>query len=400
VVATSVVTTLATSVPAHASNLTTVLNGTIKTSSGQIDGGVSIWVRAWPNAATLAAMPDGASVPRHSVLRKLSANGAFSVQLDPTVIPAQFKGANGEIELEIAATDGTNELSWSTTVVPATTPGAMTTAMAAAAGSSSADAVQLNMQARSASLASDPAGNFVNDTAGPAYVNPATGDAAGPSMPAPAGSLEVHPTVAAAWDGFLFPDAPAEECVPIASTWHYSQREQFATVYSWSGARATVDFDAGTSHTLGIAAGYNGKWSSSGTKTISYGAGASASGLADVRVINRVNYRDYRNSCGYATQRRPVNISAPLPSGDFTYAGDVNYTASCATYLPGTTAWKSSVRNSTYSGGVQLSVLNVSAQSGWNQATKMQYNVTSKSRICGSTSAGWAASPNSSARAY
>ena len=124
-----------------------------------------------------------------------------------------------------------------------------------------------------------------------------------------------------------------------------------------------------------------------------------SSGIADANVKNRVNYRDYNSSCGYTT-RKPMGFYAILPSGDFTYAGDTNYTTGCSYYYPGGTPWKSSVTNYTYSAGVDIGPVNVSAQSGWNTATKMTYNVTSRSKICGSSSAGWLSSSGASSAAW
>jgi hypothetical protein len=193
---------------------------------------------------------------------------------------------------------------------------------------------------------------------------------------------------------------PSETCVTTAGSYSYGLTEHFATIYGWSGATGTMDFDTGSNHALGIGVGSGTSWRQSGTASIGTSSGATVGNIADANVVNKVNYRDYYSSCSANTTRKPVSFYALLPSGSFTRASDVNYTTGCSYYYPGGLTWKSNVSNYTYSGGVDIGPVNVSAQSGWNTATKMTYNVTSRSKICGSTSAGWLSSPGASSTVW
>jgi hypothetical protein len=61
--------------------------------------------------------------------------------------------------------------------------------------------------------------------------------------------------------------------------------------------------------------------------------------------------------------------------------------------------WKLKARNVTYSGGVDAGPINVSAQSGWNVETKIGWEMTKRTKICGSSSDGWVQSASIDARA-
>ncbi|MET8159371.1 hypothetical protein ABZT47_23625 [Sphaerisporangium sp. NPDC005289] len=62
------------------------------------------------------------------------------------------------------------------------------------------------------------------------------------------------------------------------------------------------------------------------------------------------------------------------------------------TYSSGTFT-KSRGKNATVSGGVDLGVVNVSAQSGFNTSSSISWTVTKKTRLCGNSREGWA-NPN------
>jgi hypothetical protein len=186
-------------------------------------------------------------------------------------------------------------------------------------------------------------------------------------------------------------------CVTYAAGNVKNRLEHFGRVYGWSGAQGMVDFNVGSSHTLGIATGKGDNWNAAGSATISTDAGATVTGLVNVETKNRVNYRDYKNLCWVTTHRRPVSFSALLPSGDFTKTKHVDF-ATCAAYDGNATVWKSKGRNVTYKAGVALPYLNVAAQSGWATSTKEGFAITKKSWICGSTDDGWAKAPQMSAK--
>lgn len=117
---------------------------------------------------------------------------------------------------------------------------------------------------------------------------------------------------------------------------------------------------------------------------------------------NKINYRDYvlYNCSGYKTgvARRPVSVNALHTS--FTWLGHVSYNSStsgqCSTYSSGTYT-KNRGTNLTYSTGVNLSTINVSANARFDSGFSVTWNVTSRTRLCGSSSLGWVGSVNASA---
>jgi hypothetical protein len=194
------------------------------------------------------------------------------------------------------------------------------------------------------------------------------------------------------------PDVPATGCVATALSSFYDADESFAAVYAWSGGKATVYQATGTSHVLGIGVkGGSGTWSGGGTVTFkeTYGAGASVPGVADAYAHNSVQYRDYYYSfpCQY-TQRRPYSTQGLLDA--FTYAPHVNFTH-CLSMVKGGSYWKDQGTALTVAAGTDIGPISVSAQSGWNSATKLTWVLTSASHGCGSTT-GWASAPQMDVR--
>jgi hypothetical protein len=124
-------------------------------------------------------------------------------------------------------------------------------------------------------------------------------------------------------------------------------------------------------------------------------ASAVRGGVADATVYNKINYRDYYNSCYVSFWRKPLSVNALLTS--FTYAPHVSW-RTCSTYTAGTYS-KTSGKNSTYSVGMDIGPANVSAQSGWDSLTEIAWTVKSRTKICGSSTAGWVSSGQAEARA-
>jgi hypothetical protein len=64
------------------------------------------------------------------------------------------------------------------------------------------------------------------------------------------------------------------------------------------------------------------------------------------------------------------------------------------------TVQKHKGKNVTFSGGVDIGLINVSAQAGWTDATEVIWDVTAKSSVCGSTAVGWVESPEMDIRKF
>lgn len=350
---------------------------------GKAVAGGDILVTVWPKAAVLAAQKIGSRVETRVIHRgKTAADGGFSVSLDVNGLPPAYVARDGQVDLEITAADATRQTDWATSVLRSERTAVAdrrtgwTTAVAVNDGSAQVLDVTLDLGAGRAGSSDQPG--------------------AAPLVLTPRNQKMLSQPVSRSFSKSSARE-PADVCVTYAAGNVKNRLEHFGRIYGWKGARGMVDFNVGSSHTLGVASGRGKDWNAAGTGTISTDAGAQVKGLIDKETMNRVNYRDYKNLCWSHTRRRPVSFSALLPSGDFKKTKDKNF-KTCAAYDGNATVWKTKGRNVTYNAGVALPYVNVSAQSGWSTSTKEGFEITRKSWICGSTDDGWAKAPQMSAR--
>jgi hypothetical protein len=395
----------------------TVLSGRIARHGKGVPGEVA--VRAWPSSAVLATQEEGTAFVNPVVYRgKASRTGEFSVIVDAASLPASVIGDEGQVDLQVSVTDGTVQGEWATSVFQqSTSPDFKTASRAhgssprrwtARAGGTGPERVTLDLAMRTADTSASPRATWAtsNHHAERDTRLRETDAGAGPSLavfPRNAASwapnVQVTPKRTAAGSGTA--SLVADECTSVARAIVYNLPQQFMNVYTWSGALGTVDFNAGSDHTLGIGVAASGRWSTSGTKTISTASGATATGLADASVRNKVNYRDYYDTCTYRTYRRPYSFYSLIPSGNATYAAHVNY-AYCGGandyYIKGQSTWKRAGNNLTFSGGVDIGPLNVSSNARYSTETSLKFVIEANTYVCGSTSQGWATAPNMSAK--
>jgi len=336
--------------------------------------GASVSLVAWPTNPILATLPAGAAVATLPVATVNSdSTGRFSIQ--PTAVPADYRDPEGTTNYELSVADGTRSVLWnlSLTFTNGATGGRWTTAGEPSASQGPGTSLRFDLGVHSG-VGIDLPSAMTSQTA-PADDVVQTGFTAVPAQ-------SVAPACCV--------------CVWAATNnWYYNRPEKFMAAYAWSGAKVTVTQVNGTDHQLGI--GYQvsgGNWSQSGTMNLdeSSGGGAEVAGFINKYIYNAVNYRDWVNSCG-ATQRRPASTYAFISSTTSASHPTWSY---CTTYTSGT-FWKTSGTNVTYSAGVNIIVLSVSAQSGWNTSTKEAWVVTSATKLCGSTSQGWVSSPQAEA---
>ena len=358
-----------------------------------IDG--EMMVQIWPSSDSLVGLKDGDAVATPVIQRGPVRSGKFSVALDPAKVPAAFKGASGRVELQITVTDGQDEATWFTSALRSNQDSLASSGNrqgwvpASDRRSAKPDTVAFDLGRRTADSMASPRSKQVKLDGGTGLTLEST--------------LAVGPKNARTWaepvaDNIVA--APTETCVTTAGSVVYNLPEYFAKVFAWSGAKGTVDFDTGSDHELGVGIGKSTGWSASGTSGISTGSGATVGSVVDANAVNRVNYRDYNNSCSAWTTRKPYNFYALIPGGQFTYAGHVNYSYCAGPYVSGKTVWKNQGTNITFGSGVDIGPINVSAQSGWNTGTKVAFTMTARTRVCGSSSSGWVSSPVMDARAY
>ena len=366
---------------------------------------------AWPNQGTMLTLREGDAVPTY-VLGRTTTNtkGAFAIDVDPATVPATYRGEAGAVDVELVFGDAARESRWNYTANPDNAGGWTVSGTGSKRPDFRADLARKNAY----DLASDPAG-WVNAngeelgakarTGANLAVVPATEDftqlrtqplatlRATRTQRGTKAQVQSRSTVT---PGILA--SPAETCVNYTGSTHYGLSEYFLKAYAWSGAYATVHQDYGNDHTLGI--GYSASssgtsFSQSGTMTVNMAASAVRGGVADATVWNKINYRDYYNTCYVSFTRKPLSVNALLTN--FTYAPHVTW-GTCTTYTGGTYT-KSQGTNVTYSAGMDIGPSNVSAKSGWDSNTEVAWSVTARTKLCGSSTAGWVSASQAEAHA-
>ncbi|GAB3055047.1 hypothetical protein GCM10027053_14800 [Intrasporangium mesophilum] len=382
----------------------------ILTDHGRALGAADVVAVAWPNQQTLQGLTEGEMVATYVIGRtKTDGAGRFKIDTETANIPAQFRGEGDLIDVELVFGDSTREAHWHYSAAPGAGRGWIRRG-----GSGKAPDFRGDVgTATGYDLADDPA----------AWVGP-DGKALGISKGRGQVTLSIskpdrsfdqlrHSPLSqlraarATAHGRLSPEqmrsaganltaVPTEICQSYAGTIHYGLSEYFLRAFGWSGAYATVIEQVGNDHTLGIgfsATGSETGFRASGSQSTNMSAGGERSGVADAYAWNKVNYRDYGDSCSASKTRKPLGVYALLTN--FTYTPH-QVMLSCTTYAAGKYT-KSQGTNVTYSSGMDIGPINVSAQSGWNTNTEVQWSLTKRTKICGSTSAGWVSAPEASA---
>jgi hypothetical protein len=386
---------------------------------------------AWPNADVQSRLAVGARVPTRAVAAAhTDAWGRFAVTLAPDLLPGYVRDRQGRVDVQLLAADSREELGWNFTAAPAAAstsglgrpgtegartgwrPGGSPAAVHPVSVALDLDSGTVqDVDADRTGLVSD--GRSVREETGaersaatrtlvvrrtPAVTEGVVAARALRTSPAMRAALR-RSTATAGRVPRTRPDLLKDTCHNSAGRWHYGLQEQFLTAYGWSGAKAKVTETVETTHTLGIGVLGSGSAHQNGTRTVSATASAeSATNLMDQAVFNKVNYRDYFNSCYPTTWRRPVSVSDLLSKTPIVLEKRF---ATCAYKISGTYT-KSSNRNATYSGGVDIGPVNVSAQSGYSSSTSISWTVRNvnkglKTALCGNTRSGWASSSQAEA---
>ncbi|MFI9553660.1 hypothetical protein [Nonomuraea endophytica] len=356
--------------------------------------------RIWPTADELAKVPEGAPADVRTIAKVATANdGSFQVSLDPTAVPATHRDAGGNIALELWALLEGREIPWNISVADVSTKssnqassGSMwSTSKSAQTTKPQTSRIRFNFGANPSVLdESDPAAAWVNEA----------GEAQGIHAPG-----LINGAVAVA--------APPTNCwaaIPAGGEWLYNNRERFLNVYAWEGAKAKVQQAVASSstHTVGVAyKPTNGNWGVDGTvsSSISTEFGQTSGPLVDSGVYNSINYREW--NCSLAASPTVIIGKQIRPAGYYDIFNEPYerlahkvFRKGCATKSAGNEFWKSEGTNATRSVGISTPYLNLSAQSGYNEGTKMLFQVTARSEICGNTDQGWPQAPEVDIREY
>ncbi|WP_248959021.1 hypothetical protein [Sphaerisporangium perillae] len=469
-----------TAAPAHVDDVAFPYSG--MTSRSVVSGVVAADGVAVQGADVLAiAYPagDALDVPEGTDLGTLVVGaagtdslGRFSVNVDPSALPAPYVDDRGRVHLEIAISHGDREVHWTTTAVRSShatpiggtaercgayvrrdcdpgdpvyvVPGMggserlvvivgtaggrpvlplWSTASSEAAGASVPRQLVVDLGARpSVADANDDPATWVTAPAGEPVAPVPEGEAwAPPATPPPAPSRPIgaaaaleaklaeatprspaFPAIAAAIrDRSLTPAQITEgrmaaagrspgPCVSRVVKRHNGREETYMGVYAWSGALATVTQADGADHTLSVGTGgAHGKWSSSGSLTLSVRVGNShtVSRVADAWAIGTVNYGVIANSCDGRRNLVPMSLGDPIKR--FARAYHPALKAQCITLYGKSSVWdKDQARNVRIGGGVTVAGFSASAQSGYDTRSKLSFRPTKLTRLCGNRSVG------------
>lgn len=355
--------------------------------------GADVIVYAWPKDSVLDALAEGESAPLYFLgYGQTTKGGRFAVAANPATIPAEVLDPSGRIDLEIRVADASREVGFSYTVeapssvmIASESP----TYTVAAAGPAAdpedpagtttppAPNLQFDLGTGAAFDASNDPATWVDDE-GTTFGAARRAEAAGTTVSARSAQMD---RVAAGGMSTM------ETCVTTAGAYIRDRPERFVNVYGWSGAKVKVTEINGSDHTLGVAVSKSSGWSSYGTRTKSFSAGASWSGLTNRGVRNRVNYRDYHSSCSAWTYRRPVGYSDLLDSTSPVISHKY-HSAYCTRKVAGQEWHTGSAKNQTFGTGVDVGPINVSAQSGYGSSQDLFFGFNSETRFCGNNSSG------------
>lgn len=386
---------------AAATALTGQVTGQVTLNGGPL-GGASVLVRVMPALLTIHNDKDGTALPFVTVATATTdRQGRFA--LTPTGVPASALDAAGDANFIAWVSDGTQTVEWAFPLDMS--PGAAGSGVNSALSTASSVSAVPGHVALRFDLGKDPGAGSASD--------PATGWQGIDSSQLTASGLLSQPS---APEGAVMSSAqvaaevnPNVSCSYYPAAYKYSVPEAFANVWSWSGAPVKFIQTYGTSHTLGVGIGIS-KVVQMGTSVMQEShSSLTVTGLYDNEVFNEVNYRSVHTTCDPNTYWVPDStafFSYPILG----YAKSAHPTgwSPCAVYSGGSTYYKSTATNITFSAGVNLAAGTgasgvtgtLSAQAGWNSSSEEEYTFNSPSYLCGSTAAGANPSPQVEAHAY
>jgi len=395
--------------PAQAAG--TLVFGTVASKGTPVSGAqVGLW--AWPNAATLDALPDDADVPiKRIAITTTNSYGNYGLQPDLSQLPSSYFEPDGAISMELQSIKGSTAQS---TSVPAARAGSAVAAEAA--GDVVIDGGE------TATISFDTATHTVSSSLTSAYVS--NEDGVGDLSSATSYSFVASNAIAAristnttTTDNSVVADPTIGmdpvSCSKVKAGGKLPNKpEHFVNVYAWSGAYGALTETDANSQTVGVGFAINdGAWSEHGQMgaTTDVGNGITRSFAAEgTAVSNAINYRKFYQTCAfgnpvqYQTQhwsKATGSYALKVPALDKGKA-QPNWT-NCIKYnADATDMYKASGKNTTYSAGIQLGFLNLSANDTFTKNMKITWNPTQATWYCGSNGTGPAGAPQALAKKW
>jgi hypothetical protein len=349
----------------------------------------SIVARIWPNTAVLQGLKVGEKAPVLIVdYATTGPDGRFAIALLPELVDESYRELDGSVSVQIWLVHDGREVPWNFSALPPSVKdgsGNWSTEALRQSESKLNEALQVDFEIgtrANVTQSDDPATSWVGS------------DSAFSSERSPFATIDGGVPVALA-------TSTCWAAVPVGGTWLYNNRERFMAVYGWTGAMAKISqaVSSSSTHTVGI--GYKpnvGSWSVNGsvTQTISTSSSQTVTGITNAFIHNSINYR--RWNCSEANDNTAIIGTEIRPAGFYdifnephTSALHVSYTLGCVPKSAGTSIIKTQGTNQTFSAGVTTPLMNLSARSGFNQGTRLEFNVTAPSKVCGNSSQGWLA---------
>lgn len=347
-----------------------------------------IVARIWPNTSVLQQLKVGEKAPVKIVdYATTGPSGEFAVSLLPRLVDDEYMEVDGSVSVQLWLVHDGKEVPWNFSALPPTGKEAFenwSTEPIRQSDSKLGDVLEINFEIGgepNVRQSDDPASSWLGVDS---YASSDRG-----SLSLVDGGVPVALATSTCW-----------AAVPVGGTWLYNNRERFMAVYGWTGAKATISqaVSSSSSHTVGVAYKPNvGSWTVNGstTQTISTGSAQTITGITNAFIHNSINYR--RWNCSEANDNTTIVGTEIRPAGFYdifnephTSALHVSYTLGCVLKSSGTII-KTQGTNQTFSAGVSTPYINLSARSGFNQGTRLEFNVTAPSKVCGNSAQGWLA---------
>ncbi|MGW5240687.1 hypothetical protein ACWEOW_17295 [Monashia sp. NPDC004114] len=353
-------------------------SGSVLDGLGRPDTGAVVLAYAWPDQSALIGQKTGARIPLIRLGRaKADSSGRYTLHVAPGQL-MKTAGKHGYVNVELVALSGGRDMTYDYSVKPFVSGSPSTTdswSVMGASDGASAPRVDYDFKAQKVSRTPD-SGHGSKPVRESALVGKAGG-----ALAATADATGRGADVSATPDSVPY-------CSLLVGSTYYGQKEHFSTLYTMSGIPATLTEGTSsthaTTHTLGVAQTLDHvSWSASGTSSITHTSSASASTTYSTShtIYNRVNYRDYGNSCTGLTQRTPIGFYDILSNDGVNVTRANWYT--CSPKNKGDHWNTGTASEITVGAGVSLSVATVSAQSGFSDSVDLGFVYNVPGEICG-----------------
>lgn len=354
-----------------------IAEGQVVGESGIPAAGAQVVLFAWPNQTKLNALRKGQRAPLRVVGSVVSdPEGRFAINALPSDLRANMS-KSGFVNLELDIVSNNRLLEYHYSATPPVT-GAQPT---------NGRAVGTAQWVRVGEPANFAAPTFEIDmSAGTLQTKNASGGA-GDFRRVATGAVDRRSAQRVAQS--------VPTCYIVPGTISYNHLELFANVYtSSSSIPATVTVGGSATHTMGVAVSMDGKvWTASGTSSIQRTSTSEVSTTyaGSHTVYNRVNYRNYANSCTGRRSRSPYSFYDLLTAD----GGSVTtrYFTYCGNHDAGSKWSTGSATSATIPRGVSLAGISLSAQSGYSSSLDITYRFKVNGEVCGNSTAGPLGSP-------